>query len=49
MTSTIGRILIDGTEIHKISLKSIRQSISIVLQDPFLFSETVPKISVMGV
>ncbi len=36
-----GRILIDGIEIQKITLNSLRQSISIVLQDPFLFSDSV--------
>lgn len=36
-----GRILIDGTDIHAITARSLRQKISIVLQDPFLFSETV--------
>jgi len=36
-----GRILIDGVEIHDITSKSLRKSISIVLQDPFLFSESV--------
>ena len=38
-----GRILIDGVEIHNITSKSLRKSISIVLQDPFLFSESVRK------
>ena len=36
-----GRILIDGREIHDITAKSLRRSISIVLQDPFLFCESV--------
>lgn len=36
-----GKILIDGTDIQKITSQSLRQSISIVLQDPFLFSDTV--------
>ena len=36
-----GRIMIDGVEIHDITAKSLRKSISIVLQDPFLFSESV--------
>ena len=36
-----GRILIDGRDIREISARSLRQTISIVLQDPFLFSETV--------
>lgn len=36
-----GRILIDGRDISEITSKSLRKSISIVLQDPYLFSETV--------
>ena len=36
-----GRILLDGTDIRKIKLESLRQQISIVLQDPLLFSGTI--------
>lgn len=36
-----GRILIDGTDIRSITAASLRSTISIVLQDPFLFSDTV--------
>ncbi len=36
-----GRIWIDGTEIHRITSRSLRENVSVVLQDPFLFSETV--------
>jgi ATP-binding cassette subfamily B protein len=36
-----GRILIDGVDIRTITLKSLRQQISIVLQEPLLFSSTV--------
>jgi ATP-binding cassette subfamily B protein len=36
-----GEILIDGTEIRKYSLDSIRQNIAVVLQDVFLFSDTI--------
>jgi ATP-binding cassette subfamily B protein len=36
-----GRILIDGRDIREISARSLRRTISIVLQDPFLFSGTV--------
>lgn len=36
-----GEILIDGENIDHISRKSLRQSISMVLQDTYLFSETV--------
>jgi ABC-type multidrug transport system fused ATPase/permease subunit len=36
-----GRILLDGIDIRKLTLKSLRQQISIVLQEPLLFSGTV--------
>lgn len=36
-----GRILIDGKNISEITRKSLRGSISMVLQDTFLFSDTV--------
>lgn len=36
-----GRILIDGTDIKEISLKSLRGQIAIVLQDVFLFADTI--------
>jgi ABC-type multidrug transport system fused ATPase/permease subunit len=36
-----GRILLDGTDIRKIRLKSLRDQISIVLQEPLLFSATI--------
>lgn len=36
-----GQIRIDGAEIHQITSHSLRQAVSVVLQDPFLFSETV--------
>lgn len=36
-----GRILIDGRDIRDLNIKSIRQQISIVLQDVFLFHGTV--------
>jgi ATP-binding cassette subfamily B protein len=36
-----GRITVDGIDIRSLSLKSLRQQISIVLQDPLLFSSTV--------
>jgi ATP-binding cassette subfamily B protein/subfamily B ATP-binding cassette protein MsbA len=36
-----GRILIDEVDIRSITLKSLRQQISIVLQEPLLFSSTV--------
>ncbi len=36
-----GRILIDGTDIQDITIKSLRQNISTVLQDTFLFNGTI--------
>ncbi len=36
-----GQILIDGTDIRKLTLKSLRQNIGIVQQDVYLFSGTV--------
>lgn len=36
-----GRILIDGIDIRKIRIESLRQYISIVLQEPLLFSGTI--------
>ncbi len=38
---TEGRITIDGTEIREVTLKSLRQQIAIVPQDPILFSGTI--------
>jgi subfamily B ATP-binding cassette protein MsbA len=38
---TGGRILIDGTDIREATLKSLRQQIAIVPQEPILFSGTV--------
>lgn len=36
-----GRILIDGKDIRSATLKSLRQQVSIVLQEPLLFSGTI--------
>jgi ATP-binding cassette subfamily B protein/subfamily B ATP-binding cassette protein MsbA len=36
-----GRILLDGIDIRKLTLKSLRRQISIVLQEPLLFSGTI--------
>ncbi|ADQ47263.1 ABC transporter related protein [Caldicellulosiruptor kronotskyensis 2002] len=36
-----GQILIDGTDIRKINRQSLRKKLGIVLQDTFLFSESV--------
>ncbi|MCR5686032.1 MAG: ABC transporter ATP-binding protein/permease [Lachnospiraceae bacterium] len=38
---TEGRILIDGQDIRKVTLESLRHSISPVLQDTFLFNGTI--------
>jgi ABC-type multidrug transport system fused ATPase/permease subunit len=40
-TPSAGRILLDGTDIRDYKLQSLRSHISIVLQDPLLFSATV--------
>jgi ABC-type multidrug transport system fused ATPase/permease subunit len=36
-----GRILLDGMDIRDVSIKSLRQQISIVLQEPLLFSGSI--------
>jgi ATP-binding cassette subfamily B protein len=38
---TEGRILIDGRDLKKIRIDSLRMQMGIVLQDPFLFSGTI--------
>ena len=38
-----GKILIDGNDIHDITLKSLRQQISIVSQEVVLFNDTIAK------
>jgi ATP-binding cassette, subfamily B, bacterial len=38
---TGGRILLDGIEIRQLTVKSLRDKISLVLQDPLLFSGTI--------
>jgi ATP-binding cassette subfamily B protein len=38
---TAGQVLIDGVDIRQLALKSLRQHIGIVLQEPFLFSSTI--------
>ncbi|HIH88692.1 TPA: ABC transporter ATP-binding protein [Candidatus Bathyarchaeota archaeon] len=38
---TEGRILIDGKDLKKIQVESLRKQMGIVLQDPFLFSGTI--------
>lgn len=39
--ATSGQILVDGIDVRKYALKSLREQISIVLQEPLLFSGTV--------
>jgi ATP-binding cassette subfamily B protein len=36
-----GRVLIDGTDVRQLSLRGLREQISIVLQEPLLFSGTI--------
>jgi ATP-binding cassette subfamily B protein/subfamily B ATP-binding cassette protein MsbA len=36
-----GRVLLDGTDVRRITLRSLRQQMSIVLQEPLLFSATI--------
>jgi ATP-binding cassette subfamily B protein len=39
--ATAGRLLIDGVDVRDVSLVSLRRSIGVISQDPFLFSATV--------
>ena len=36
-----GRVLIDGVDIHTVKQRSLRSQMGIVLQDPFLFSDSI--------
>jgi ABC-type multidrug transport system fused ATPase/permease subunit len=36
-----GRILVDGTDLREITLESLRRQVAVVLQDTFLFNDTV--------
>jgi ABC-type multidrug transport system fused ATPase/permease subunit len=38
---TSGRVLVDGTDVRDVTLTSLRRSIAVISQDPFLFSTTV--------
>ncbi|MBK7894440.1 MAG: ABC transporter ATP-binding protein [Candidatus Promineifilaceae bacterium] len=38
---TAGQILVDGIDVREVQVQSLRRQIGIVLQDPFLFSQTV--------
>jgi ATP-binding cassette subfamily B protein len=39
--TTSGRVLIDGVDVRDVTLASLRRQIGVVLQDTFLFSDTV--------
>jgi ATP-binding cassette subfamily B multidrug efflux pump len=45
---TSGRITLDGVDLRKIDLRSLRQSTGLVLQDNFLFSATVRENIALG-
>jgi ABC-type multidrug transport system fused ATPase/permease subunit len=36
-----GRVLLDGADVREVNLRSLRQAVAVVSDDPFLFSETV--------
>ena len=38
---TSGRVLVDGVDVRDVTLRSLRQAIGVIPQDPFLFSATV--------
>jgi ATP-binding cassette subfamily B protein len=38
---TSGSVLVDGVDVRHMTMKSLRQHIGMVLQDPFLFSQTI--------
>src|SRR5262249_38545229 len=40
-TQNEGRILLDGTDVRDLALASLRKQVSVVLQDPLLFSASV--------
>lgn len=46
--STEGRILLDDVDIKQLSLSTIRGSISLIMQDVYLFSETISENIKMG-
>jgi ATP-binding cassette subfamily B protein len=46
---TSGRVTIDGADVREVELTSLRRSIGIVAQDPFLFSATVRENLLFGV
>jgi ATP-binding cassette subfamily B protein len=46
---TSGSILLDGVDVRDVTLRSLRQAIGVVSQDPFLFSATVRENIAFGV
>jgi ATP-binding cassette, subfamily B, bacterial len=46
---TTGRVLVDGTDVRDVTLTSLRRSIAVISQDPFLFSTTVRENIAFGV
>ncbi len=36
-----GRVLLDGADVREVDLRSLRQAVAVVSDDPFLFSQTV--------
>jgi len=36
-----GRVLLDGVDVREVDLRSLRQAVAVVSDDPFLFSQTV--------
>ncbi len=45
---TDGSVLVDGTDVRQLTLKQLRGNISVVLQDVFLFSDTIEENIKMG-
>ena len=39
--ATVGRVLVDGVDVRRYRVRSLREKIAIVLQDPVLFSGTI--------
>jgi ATP-binding cassette subfamily B protein len=39
--ATSGRVLLDGVDVRDVTLRSLRQAIGVISQDPFLFSASV--------
>jgi ATP-binding cassette subfamily B protein len=39
--ASAGRVLLDGTDVREVNLRSLRQAVAVVSDDPFLFSQTV--------